>query len=226
MIAIKLSTAARLFRLLIVPASVVVLGGPRAVRAADADNPILRKLIERKIREELNQHDSEDKAWYDEKSKDRVKYFQMNFFGREINRRVASWTEQSKTWVWLEDPEEKLALEVTHFAIRDGRVEFALSARAKAGFRVWGRIPRLAKGNASGTVWVKFEIEGSAALGGEGLKDSRITRLKANLSDLQFNNDLGSPFENLVVDALNNHVRKKNGKLCGSVEKAINRVEI
>jgi hypothetical protein len=199
---------------------------PCMASASAADNPVLRKLLEQKIIEELSSHNSEETAWFDEKSKDREKVFQMNLFGREIDKRVASWTEQSKTWFWLVDPDRTLSIEMREFAIEEGRVRFALSARAKAGFRVWGRIPKLVKGNASGTVWVKFEIEGSAAIGGKGLEKSEITRLDGHFRDLQFTNDLASPLERLVTDALNDRVRDKNKKLRRSVQEAIDRVAI
>ncbi len=175
---------------------------------------------------ELKAHDSEETAWYDENTKDKRKVVQFNFFGREIDHRVASWTEQSKSWLWTEEPDNTLTLELRQFEVHDARLHFALDARAKLGFRVWGRIPRLVRGNASGTVWAKFTIEGSAAVGGGGLTDAKITKLKGKLRDLQFNNDLASPLERLVVDALNDHVRKKNKKLRRSVEKAIDRVKI
>jgi len=207
---------------------VVVIGASLACcpRAVAQDNPILRKLLEQKIVEELSEHHSEETAWYQEKSKNKVKYFQTNLFGREIDKKVASWTEETKTWIWLEEPAKTLSVKLTQFTLRDGRAEFALTMRAKAGFRVWGRIPRLVKGNASGTVWLDTEIAGSATLGGEGLKDGRITKLDGKLSDLQFNNDLGSPFERLITETLNDRVKSKNEKLRGSVEKAINKVKI
>ena len=185
----------------------------------------MRNLLQKVIVNELKSHDSEQSAWYNDKSKDKKKVAQFNLFGREIDHKLASWTEESKTWFWIEDPDHTLSLTLSQLTINEQRVEFALSARAKAGFRVWGRIPRLGRGNASGTVWVEFDVAGSAAVGGGGLKEATITKLAGKLDDLQFNNDLASPLEKLVVDALNDHVRDKNDKLRASVEKAINRVK-
>jgi hypothetical protein len=187
--------------------------------------PVVRNLLQKVIISELKSHDSQESAWYNEKSKDKKKVAQFNFFGREVDHKVASWTEESKTWFWIDDPDHTLSLTLSQLTIKEDRVEFALSARAKAGFRVWGRIPRLGKANASGTVWVEFDVAGSAAVGKGGLKDAQITKLAGKLNDLQFNNDLASPLERLVVDALNDHVRDKNDKLRASVEKAINRVK-
>jgi hypothetical protein len=215
----------RLPRLAVGLLAAATLSGPFCALAAAQDIPILRRLLEQLLVAELSAHDSEENAWYDENSKDREKVVQFNFFGREIDKRVASWTERSKSWLWMEEPSQTLTLELRQFEVRDARLVFAVDARAKMGFRVWGRIPRLVRGNASGTVWAKFTIEGSAAVGGGGLTDAQITKLKGKLRDMQFNNDLASPFERLVVDALNDHVRKKNKQLRHSAEKAIDRVK-
>ncbi len=196
-----------------------------SARAAAQDLPLVRMLLQRVVVDEMSAHDSEATAWYNDKSKDKTKYFQTNLFGREIDQRVASWTEESKSWISIERPAETLTLELTQFEVRDGRAYFSLTGKAKLGFRVWGRIPRLAKGNASGTVWSKFALEGSTSMTGGGLADSQITRLDGKLRDLQFNNDLASPLEKLFVSALNDHVKNKNKKLRRSVEKAIDRVK-
>jgi hypothetical protein len=221
-----LRTFARKFRQATIRTALAGAAVCTAAPAHAQESSLLRSLIERVIVGELESHDSQDTAWYDETSKDKRKVVQFNLFGREIDRKVASWTEEAKTWFWLENPAQTLSIELTHFAIRDARVEFGLSARAKVGFRVWGRIPRLAKGNASGTAWVTLQIEGSTALAGGKFADSRITRLEGTLRELQFNNDLASPLENLVTDALNDHVKHKNKKLRESVEKAINKAKI
>ncbi|MGD9720048.1 MAG: hypothetical protein AB7O59_02400 [Pirellulales bacterium] len=190
------------------------------------DSLLLRKVVERAIVAEMKDHHSEQTAWYNEKSKDKQKIWQMNLFGREIDKRVASWTEQSQTWVWVEEPDKSLSVAVRQLAARGDRLEFAIDVRSKLGFRVWGRIPKLVRGNASGTLHATFSLEGSAAAGGGGLKDSRVTKLQGKLSDLQFNNDLASPLEKLVTDALNDHVRDKNEKLRTSIERAINRAKL
>jgi hypothetical protein len=184
--------------------------------------PLVRSLVERAFIQEMVEHDSEESAWYDEKSVDKQKYTSGKLLGRKI--RLASWTEQSKTWFWLDDPASTLTLELERLAVVDARLEFAVRTLAKARFRVWGRIPKLVQGSASGTAQLRFEIEGSTAIAGGGLSDSRITRFKARLDDLHFNSDFGHPFEDLVKDALNDYVKDKNAKLRSSAEKAINRV--
>ena len=161
--------------------------------ASAQDNPILRQLLEQKIVEELVKHDSEDTAWYNEKSKNKKKLLQMNLFGREIDKKVASWTEESKTWVWLQNPQEHLQVELKQFAIRDGRVEFALRATGKVRFKAWGRIQRLAQGAAGGNAWFEIEIGGSAALADNGLKDSSITTLAGTLGGLAIQQRPGRP---------------------------------
>jgi hypothetical protein len=192
---------------------------------AAQDIPLVRSLLQRVIVDELASHSSEETAWYNDKTKDKTRYFQMNLFGREIDQRVASWTEETKSWIWIEKPAESLSLELEQFEVRDGRIHFAVHAKAKLGFRVWGRIPRLVQGNASGTVHSKFTLAGSTTIAGGGLADSQITRLDGKLRELQFTNDLASPLEKLVTGALNDHVENRNKKLRKSIEKAINRVK-
>jgi len=194
-----------------------------AAPAAAQDLPIVRKIFEQMLIAEMAAHDSQQTAWYKEKSVDKKKWTSGKLLGRKI--RLASWTEQSKTWFWLEAPQQTLSLQIERFAVRDARLEFAVAATAKARFRVWGRIPKLVRASASGSALVRFQIEGSTAIGGGGLQDSQVTKLAARLDDLRFNNDLAHPFEDLVKDALNDYVKDKNDKMRRDVEKAIDRVD-
>lgn len=190
--------------------------------AAGQDMPLLKSLLEQALIEEMASHESRETAWYNEKKVDKKKWTSGKLLGRKI--RLASWTEESKTWFWLDDPDSKLQLQLKRFAAVDNRLEFAVNAVAKARFNVWGRIPKLVRGSASGSAKLRFEIEGSTAIAAGGLADSQITKFKGRLDDLRFNNDLAHPFEDLVKDALNDYVKKKNHKMRGSIEKAINRV--
>ncbi len=191
-------------------------------RSQAQDNPILRERIEQIIVEELSKHNSEQTAWYNQKSKDRQKWVKTKAF----KVRLASWTEESKSWIWLEDPHKNLTVKLNRFEIRDGRVSFSLSAIAMVRFKVFGRIPKLAKGMAGGTVWTKIDLDGSTAMGDGHLEASKIALLNGELRNLQFNNDLANPLEPLVEDALNDHVRNSNEKLRQSVERAIDKVKI
>jgi hypothetical protein len=194
-----------------------------ASSAKAQDLPLVRKLVEQKLIEEMAGHDARETAWYHEKSVDKQKWTSGKLLGRKV--RLASWTEESKTWFWLVHPDETLALELTRFAVREARLEFALTATAKAGFNVWGRISKLVRASAGGTALVKFEIEGSTAMADGGLAGSRITHFTGRLTDLRFHNDLAHPLEDLVKDALNDYVKNKNDKLRRSIEKAIDRVD-
>jgi hypothetical protein len=202
---------------------IALLAWAALARPASAQElPLVRKLFERMLIEELAAHDSQESAWYHEKSVDKKKWTSGKLLGRKI--RLASWTEESKTWFWLKNPRETLSLEVQRFAVRDARLEFALAAVAKAQFQVWGRIPKLVRASASGSARIRFQIEGSTAIGGGGLQDSQITNFAGRLDDLRFNNDLAHPFEDLVKDALNDYVKNKNQKMRTDVERAIDRV--
>lgn len=204
--------------------TVAGLYGSCCAPAAAQDMPLLRSLIEGVVVAELSSHDSQDNAWYNERSKDKQKWMKSNLFGRQSKVKLASWTEESKSWVWLEDPHETLSVDLKQLALNDGRIEFAVAARAKARFKVWGRIPKLTKGMAGGTVWLEIEIAGSAAIANGRLADSKITTLHGTFGDLQFNNDLASVFEDLVEDSLNAHLKRDNEKLREKLERSINKV--
>jgi hypothetical protein len=191
-------------------------------RVVAQDNPILRERLAQKIVEELSKHDAEERAWYNEKSVNKQSWTSGKILGKPI--RLASWTEESKSWVWLVDPKTTLNVELRHLAIREGRVEFALSTAALARFKASGRIPKFAKTAVGGTVRMEVEIAGSAALSAGTLADAKITTFEGVLHDIQFNNDLAHPLEDLVKDALNAHVRKENAKFRASLERAIERV--
>ncbi len=192
--------------------------------ALGQDMPLMRKLLEQKLVEELASHDSEQTAWYNEKSVDRQKWTSGKLLGRKI--RLASWTEQAKTWLWFEDPKSTLSVQLTRLAVSEGRLEFALRAVAtRARFKAWGRIPKLAKAAVGGTVHADFEIAGSTAIGGGGLDDSHIATFRGGLKDLRFNKDAAHAFEDLVKDALNDYLEDKNDKIRRSIEKAIDRVQ-
>jgi hypothetical protein len=195
------------------------LSGPPA---SAQDIPLVRKLLQEQLVAEMLQHTSEDTAWFNEKRVDRQKWTSGNVLGKKI--RLASWTEESKTWLWLENPAETLDVELTRLVVVGGRAEFALRATAKARFKAWGRIPKLAKAAVGGNVLAEFEIEGSTAVAGGGFDGTQITRLHGELRDLRFNNDLAHPFEDLFKDAFNDYAEDKNAKLRRSVERAIDRV--
>jgi hypothetical protein len=195
----------------------------QAPRAAAQDNPVLRERLEQKIVEELSTHNSQETAWYNERSVNKQSWTKGKLLGRPI--RLASWTEETKTWVWLEDPARSLSLDLKSLGIRGGRVEFALTARSHARFKASGRIPKLAKAAVGGVMDIDIEIAGSAAIAARGLTDAKITTFNGRLHDLRFNNDAAHPFEDLAKDALNRYIDDHNDKLCRSMEKAIDRVK-
>ncbi len=201
-------------------ASVISLAG--SAFACAQDMPLVRKLLQEQLVAEMLQHTSQDTAWFNEKRVDRQSWTSGKVLGKKI--RLASWTEESKTWLWLENPAETLELEITRLEVIGGRAEFALWAVAKARFKAYGRIPKLAKAAVGGNVLARFEIEGSTAVAGGGFDGTQITRLHGELRDLRFNNDLAHPFEDLFKDAFNDYAEDKNAKLRRSVERAIDRV--
>jgi hypothetical protein len=211
-----------IIRLCAVALAAAVLGPCADSLVAAEDNPVLRARLEQKMVEDLGRHNSQETAWHSEKSVDRQKWTNGKLLGRKI--RLASWTEESKSWIWLDDPTSTVSLDLKRLAIRDGRLEFAVSATAKARFKAWGRIPKFAQASVGGTVSVQIEIEGSAAVGDGHLENSKITTFKAVLDDLRFNNKAARPLQDLIEDSLNHYAEQKNEKFRGSLEKAIDRV--
>ena len=140
--------------------------------------------------------------------------------------RLASWTEKTKTWFWLEEPAKTLKVAVKRLELRDGRVEFAVAAQAAGHFKSWGRIPKLAAAEVAGSVDVAFEVEGSAAIGDGHLQDSKITAFAGKLHGLRFDDELARPMESLVEATLNDYAVDKNTKVREALEKAINRVRV
>ena len=193
-----------------------------AAPAVAQDIPLVRKLLQEQLVAEMMQHTSEETAWFNEKRVDRQKWTSGKVLGKKI--RLASWTEESKTWLWLENPAETLEVELTRLVVVGGRAEFSLRAVAKARFKASGRVPKLGKAAVGGNVLARFEIEGSTAVANGGFDRTQVTRFQGELRDLRFNNDLAHPFEDLVKDALNDYVEDKNAKLRRSVEKAVDRV--
>jgi hypothetical protein len=202
--------------------AVVGLGPCVSSLAAAEDNPVLRTRLEQKMVEDLAKHNSQETAWHSEKSVNRQKWTDGKLLRRKI--RIASWTEESKSWVWLEDPTRTVSLDLKRLAIRDGRLEFSVLATAKARFKAWGRIPKFAQASVGGSVRVQIEIEGSAAVGDGHLESSKITTFRAVLDDLRFNNEAARPLQDLIEDSLNNYAEQKNEKFRRSLEKAIDRV--
>jgi hypothetical protein len=186
--------------------------------AVAADNPVLRKLIEQAIRKELSKHDSQEKAWYSEKENEHVT--------REpITKKViARWSDESKSWVWLDDPKENLAIDVGRFEIKDGRVYFAVSAKSKVKFKAWGKIPNVVTADARGSARAEISVEGSAKLEAQRFSDAKVSEFKGKLSDVRFSNDVARQIEGLLKDALNLYIQYKEKNLRKDVEDAINGV--
>jgi hypothetical protein len=202
--------------------ALAVIAGCLASPALGQDNPILRERLTQMVVAELSRHSSLETAWYNEKSANRESWTSGKLLRRKI--RLASWTEQSKSWVWLEDPAHTLVIDLKHLAIQNGRLEFGMTAVAKARFKVWGRIPKLAKATVGGTLRAQIEIEGAASIGDGRLENGQITRLHAVLHELRFNNEGARPMDNLVKDALNDYLDHNNARLRENLQKAVDRV--
>jgi len=190
---------------------------------AAQDSPVLRERLSQLIIEELSQHNSQDTAYHSKKNKPREKWTSDKVFGKPI--RLASWTEETETWFWFDDPASTLSVELKRLNIVDGKIEFALVIQGRARFKLYGRVPKLAKAAVGGSTRLSFDLEGSALVGYGKLENSEITRLTGRLDDLRFNNGAAGAFENLVKDSLNDYIENRNEKVRGTVERAMNRVK-
>lgn len=190
---------------------------------AAQDSPVLRERLSQLIVEELSKHNSHDAAYHSKKTKPREKWTSGKVFGKPI--RLASWTEETETWFWFDDPASTLSVELKRLNVVDGRIEFALVIQGRARFKLYGRVPKLAKAAVGGSTRLSFDLEGSARVGYGKLEKSEITRLTGRLDDLQFNNGAAGAFENLVKDSLNDYIENRNDKVRRTVEKAMNRVK-
>lgn len=187
------------------------------------DSPVLRERLSQLIVAELSEHHSQDTAYHNHKSKPREKWTSGKVFGKPI--RLASWTEETETWFWFDDPASTLAVELRQLNVVDGRIDFALAIRGRARFKLYGRVPKLAKAAVSGSTHLSFELAGTALIGPGKLEQSKVHQLSGRLDDLQFSNDAAGMFENLVKDALNDYIEDRNDKVRRTVEKAMDRAK-
>lgn len=187
-----------------------------------ADNDVAKKIIGTAIRKELSIHDSSDSAW--ESDSEERHEISKTVFGKKIV--VASWTDESSSNVWLDDPNETLTVDVTEFKIKDGKVTFGARLKGKAKFKASYKVKNVASGNVKGSARVEISVEGSAKLGDGEFSEAKISNLRGRLSDVRFSSDLLRQVQGLVKDAANSYISHKNDKYKRDLEKAINKAKL
>jgi hypothetical protein len=195
-----------------------------ANQTSTADNPVIREFLGRAIKQELSRHDSEATAWYSEKKEKKQQWAETNIFGQEVKTLIAEWTEETKTWVWLDEPNNNLSITFTRFDINNGRVYFGVIGTGKLKFKAWGKIPNLVVADVKGSARPEITVEGSTTLSGTRLAGVRVDRLDGKLHDARFNNDALHAMRGLVMSALNDYIKSNEGDLKRNLEEAINGV--
>jgi hypothetical protein len=180
------------------------------------DNPVLAQLLAAKIKAALALYNSEDNAWYnDGKETEDIKVAGV---------KVGSITYETKTWLWLDDPNENLTIDVYKLRLRDGELEIGISAHAKARFKAWGKVPKIVTTDVKGSARVEITIAGSARLAGTHITDANITKLDADLHDVRFSNDALKAIQGLIRDVMNQAVNRKEKDLARKIEQAMNEI--
>ena len=178
-----------------------------------ADNPVLRRLLQEKAKRALSQHDSKERSWHSESS--RTKKI------RVLGRVVGSITTNVETWMWLDNPDQSLDIEVTQFDLTDDRISFGLVANGHARIWAWGHVPNVIKADVGGSARVSIGFSGSARIEGRNLTGVSIPNFDSNISDLRFNNDVLNALTGLVEESLNRGWFVSRGDLAKDIAESI-----
>jgi len=192
-----------------------VVWGGRAV----ADNPAIQKAMAQKLKQELSKHRSEDTAWFNESEREHK--ISKTVFGREIV--IARWSDEAKTWVWLDDPDSTLSVDVSRFTLKNGVVSFAVVAKGKAKAKAWAKVPNVVKGDVMATARVHIDLEGSCKIKEGKLAEAKITKLEGRISDFRPNNDLLKVIQGWLKDVANDYIKHNRDRYRTDLEKAINK---
>jgi len=195
-------------------------------RADAADNPVIRKMIAAKITSELASHDSQKAAWHSSAKKKQKKWAKTKVFGREIKTLIAEWTEETKTWVWLDKPKQTLSVDIRRFEIKKGVIHFEAVAKAKAKLKAWGKIPNVVSADVKGSARPEITIAGSVRVADGRLSGASISKVEGKLRDVRFSNDALRAVQGLVQDALNIYIHQNESKMKKQLEKSINGTKV
>jgi hypothetical protein len=180
------------------------------------DNPILRQALGQTIKNELSKYNSEDNAWFNEgKETEDIKV---------IGKKIGSITNETKTWLWLDNPNQHLHIDFYRFIFHQSSIRFSLTATGKAQFKAWGKIPNVVTGDVKGSLRAHITIEGSARISGTRLTKAKIDKLDSSVSDVRFNSELLALIQGLIKDVLNGYIERKTHDLKSDLEKVINNV--
>ena len=197
------------------------------------DNPVLQKLVENEIRRELLKHDSQDSGFASEAEDEHTIKGPRNPFNGE-RPVLLRWSDRSSSNVWLVDPEENLSVSVTDFRVEDDTVFFAVSAKAKAEFRVHYEIEKAkalklfpdVEGTLGGTARIRISIDGQTSIRRGKFAKTSIEELRGKINDIRFDGELAKPAESLVESAMNEYLNQKEDQYKRDLENVVDGTRI
>jgi hypothetical protein len=184
---------------------------------AGEDNPWLRLVVQSALTDELGKHATEAAAWYAEATHRRKKEVLLTI----------TWTERTRTWVWLPDSAQ-IDIKIQQLELTpEGRVAFSAVAAGPVAFRLWGEIEGGPSGELRGTATTKISVKGSFALGEGGrVEQAALSELTSTIDKLKFENEVVDLLAQLLVPAANEFLKNHNQKYRRELEGALNRCSL
>jgi hypothetical protein len=171
------------------------------------DNSVLRDFLSRATEKGLSKHRSQETAWYSEKN--------------SRSGGVVKVSKETKTWLWLAEPEKNLKIEITKFELKGNALSFGVNAKGKAKGMAWGKIPNVVEADVKLSANVDIVIEGKARIDKGRFTNVEIAKLSGEVQDLRFNNDALQAVQGLAEQCANAYIEhgKENNKK--EIKKAI-----
>lgn len=188
-------------------------GGP----VGGADNPLLRRVLQAALFDELAKHSDQATAWTTEAEHTREKHLGITI----------RWKERTKAWVWIPNA-GSLQVKVNRLALnQQGRFEFDASAEASVQFKFWGEIEKGPSGNLTGNALITVSLAGSFEIDQKGsLVKAQVSTLDGEISKLKFDNKVLDVLSDLLEDAGNGFLHGKNQQFKQDLEREINKLSL
>lgn len=200
--------------------AIVSLSAGGAIYAQD--NLVLRDYLSRAAKNSLAKYNSEKTAWYSEKSALKKEWAEVKVGGRVVGKTiVAEWTEESKSWLWLNDPDNNIDIKITKLKLNGEFLEFSLTGSGKAKGKAWGKIPKVVTADVESSANVEVTVEGKTKVRDGKFTEVEVSVVTGKLSDLRFNNDALKSVQGLVKDCANEYVKFKNDDIKNEVRKML-----
>jgi hypothetical protein len=173
------------------------------------DNSVLRDFLSRAAEKGISKHRSEQTAWYSEKN--------------SRSGGVIRISKETKTWLWLAEPEKNLKIEITKFELKGDALNFGVTAKGKAKGKAWGKISNVVEADVKLSANVEIVIEGKARVSGGRFTNVEISKLSGEVKDLRFNNNALNALQDVVEECVNSYIVYQNDDLKKDLEQAIER---